>query len=295
VGAAGPARATSAATGYGPHLTVQATPRAFSNRTQAAVFLCYHSIALRGPGFLSVAPELLERQLHLLRSRGYRSGTAETLRAIKNGERLTARHVFLTFDDGYRDTFTTALPLLKAYGFTGTVFVLPPYLDEGARFDWPGLSDEARSDHPEVMRSMDWTMVGALVEAGWEVGSHTLRHPALPRLGDAELHEELVDSRRRISERMGKCDLVAYPFGMWSLRVAEATRAAGYSFGYSLPYSRPLQASSMAIPRIPIDYRDVGRRFAMKLQPNARRLYFMSRSIRTPRGRLRLRLKDRSG
>jgi len=230
-----------------------------------------------------VTPEAFERQLHLLRSRDYLSGTVETLRAIRGGGRLTRRHVFLTFDDGYRDNFTEALPLLEAYGFSATVFVLPPYVDRGADLDWPGLRDEARATFPEVMRSMDWTMVEALAEAGCEIGSHTLRHPRLPQLGDEELHQELLDSRRRVSERLGSCDLVAYPFGEWSARVAQASRAAGYSFGYSLPFSRPLRTSPMAIPRLPVDHRDDGERFALKLRPGVRRLYFLSRAVRARR------------
>jgi peptidoglycan/xylan/chitin deacetylase (PgdA/CDA1 family) len=61
-----------------------------------------------------------------------------------------------------------------------------------------------------------------------EFGSHTNLHRHLPGLPDEELRQELLDSRRRIAERLGSCDCLAYPFGEWDERVADAARAAGY-------------------------------------------------------------------
>jgi peptidoglycan/xylan/chitin deacetylase (PgdA/CDA1 family) len=252
---------------------VGAASTPLQNRSKVATFLCYHSVAEPGPAFLSVPPDAFERHLALLRRRNYRSGNPETLRRIAEGERPSARYVFISFDDGYRDNLTQALPLLREYGFTATFFVLPSYVDSGGPLDWPELG-VSRMKYPEVLRSMNWAMVESLVEAGCEVGSHTLRHAHLRELDDQALRHELCESRRRIAERLGRCETVAYPFGEWDPRVARAAGAAGYSFAFSLPCEAQLTASRMAIPRLTIDHRDSNGRYALKLTRTGRLLYF---------------------
>jgi len=241
------------------------------NRSGGAVFLCYHSIADDGPPFVSIRPEAFERHLALLRRLGFRSGTLADLAGLARGARPDAKLAFLTIDDGYRDTFTTARPLLDAYGFRALVFAIPPFLDGGAALSWPRVEDHVRS-HPEIMRSMDWEMAGTLAEEGHAIGSHTLSHPALPDLDDARLAHELAESRAEIARRIGSCDAVGYPFGLWTPRVADAARRAGYSYGFTLPYGAQRDADALTIPRLNVDHRDDERRFRQKLSPLYRRL-----------------------
>jgi peptidoglycan/xylan/chitin deacetylase (PgdA/CDA1 family) len=140
---------------------------------------------------------------------------------------------------------------------------MPPYLDDGRPL---GFADGARS--------IDWGMAEEMAQAGIEFGSHTLTHRALPDLGDEELAQELLDSRRAIQERLGACDALAYPFGAWDRRVEAAAARAGYAFGFTLPDGTQRRAGPLTIPRIDVDDRDRGRRFALKLSPVARRVLF---------------------
>jgi glycosyltransferase involved in cell wall biosynthesis/peptidoglycan/xylan/chitin deacetylase (PgdA/CDA1 family) len=240
-------------------------------RSRAAVFLCYHSIASGGPPFLSVDPDLFERQLGTLRRRGYRPGNVETLDRLADGDRPSGRYAFLTFDDGFLDNHATAMPLMQAYGFTGFLFVLPAHLDSGGPLDWPEVRAEA-AEYPHLMRSLSWPLVEQMAEAGWEIGSHTLSHPHLPRLDDEALAQELLDSRRRIAERLGSCVTLAYPFGEWDERVARAARAAGYKFAFTLPFGAQGKAGPLSIPRVSIDQRDREWRLTAKLSPAGRSL-----------------------
>lgn len=238
--------------------------RLLRNRSSRASFLCYHSIAPAGPRYLTIAADLFERQLALLRSRGLRSGGLGDLAAVAAGER-SGRLVFLTFDDGFRDNYETALPILRAAGERAFVFVLPPLVDNGAALAWPEVAAEHRR-HPETMRSVTWPMLEEMKEGGFEVGSHGLTHAHLPRLDGEALREELWESRARIRDRLGSCDTLAYPFGEWSPEVAAAARECGYRFAFSLPTGTGQRAASPhAIPRINVDYRDGGRRFEAKL------------------------------
>lgn len=244
--------------------------RLLRNRSSRASFLCYHSVAPEGPRYLTVSAELLERQLAALQARGLRSGGLSDLDAIVAGRRVDPT-VFLTFDDGFRDNHDTALPLLRAHGFGAFVFVLPPLVDAGAPLAWPEVAAD-RERYGDTMRSVTWEMLGEMKEGGFEVGSHGLTHAHLPRLGAEALREELWDSRARIRERLGSCDTLAYPFGEWSPAVAQAARECGYRFAFSLPTKQgQRRASAHSIPRINVDYRDDGARFAAKLSPLGKR------------------------
>lgn len=249
--------------------------RQLRNRSGGAVFLCYHSVAPQGPRYLTITADLFERQLALLRRRGMRGGDLAALGELAAG-RDPGPTVFLTFDDGFRDNYETVLPLLREYGFPAFVFALPPLLDSGGTFEWPEMVDDL-AQHAKTMCSVTWPMLEEMREGGFEVGSHTLSHPHLPRLVGEELREELWQSRLAIKERLGSCDTIAYPFGEWSPEVATAAVECGYSFAFTLPtVSGQHQATPLTIPRVNIDYRDDERRFAAKLSPWGRRLLLSS-------------------
>jgi peptidoglycan/xylan/chitin deacetylase (PgdA/CDA1 family) len=251
------------------------------NRSRRATFLCYHSIAAEGPRYLTVSAELFERQLAELQRRGLRSGGLPALAELAAGRRVEPT-VFLTFDDGFRDNYEAALPLLREYGFGAFVFVLPPLVDAGTPFEWPEVADD-RARFPSTMRSVTWSMLEEMKEGGFEVGSHTLSHPHLPALGGEALREELWESRARIRKRLGSCDSLAYPFGEWSAEVAAAARDCGYRFAFSLPtHGGQRGATPLSIPRINVDYRDDEGRLAGKLSPLGKRI-FLSPAAATAR------------
>jgi len=260
------------------------SPAVLRNRSGRAIFLSYHSIAEEGPRYLTVSPELFERQLDHYARRGLRSGDLADLRALTEGREAGAS-LFLTFDDGFADNYHAALPLLRAHGFGAFIFVLPPKVDDGGALDWPEIADQVAD--PSAVRSVDWAMLGEMKEGGFEVGSHTLSHPFLSELGDEELRQELLDSRRRIADRLGSCDTIAYPFGDWEPRVAIAAADCGYAFAFTQPTKiGQRQATPLSLPRVNIDYRDEGRRLDLKLAGAGRRL-LLSPRLTAMRRRLR--------
>jgi peptidoglycan/xylan/chitin deacetylase (PgdA/CDA1 family) len=266
---------------------------AFANRSREAVFLCYHSIADRGSRYLSLPPRIFEEQLAEMRRRGFRSGTLEDLGRLQRGDCLAGPTVFLTFDDGYLDNAETAMPLMREYGFTPVVFVLPRHLEDGGAFVWPEVADD-QAVHPEVMRSMTWAQVEELADEGARFGSHTLTHPHLTELDDARLAEELGESRALIEQRLGSCTSIAYPFGEANPTVERAAAEAGYAFGFTLPQGphRADAAGPLGIPRINVDERDGRRRFGLKFSALGRRLLLSdlgekARSVRDRAGALK--------
>jgi peptidoglycan/xylan/chitin deacetylase (PgdA/CDA1 family) len=218
-------------------------------------------------------PDVFERQLALLRRLGWCSGTTADLGRLLGGGRSERPTAFLTFDDGYADNERVAMPLMLEYGMAPIVFVLPRHVDEAAPLAWPETAEHHRR-YPDVMRSMDWAAVERMAEAGAEIGSHAMTHRSLPSLEPAALREELVDSRRRLLERFGRCDAIGYPFGDWTPAVAAAAGDAGYTFGFTIPRHGQPAAGRLAIPRVPVDHRDDEWRFRAKLSSAGRRLFF---------------------
>jgi len=189
-------------------------------RRPGTPILMYHQVGPPRPGSAlnrwRVAEEDLAWQLDLLLDRGYR-GVA--LRDLLEAPPPGARRAVLTFDDGYRGVFESALPALLRRGFKATVFVVADRL--GGVNDWDGETPG------EALLSAD--EIRALHGSGIEIGSHGATHRALTSLPDAELSREVAGSREALERILGaEVTSFSYPFGDFDDRVVEAVRRAGY-------------------------------------------------------------------
>ena len=223
--------------------------------------LCYHAVSERFPASLSVSPDAFRDQLGMLVRRGYRGETFSS--AI--GRPPDGRVLAVTFDDAYRSVVRRALPILAEYGLPATVFVPTAYIGVDGPMHWPGIDRWHGTPHEAELVPCSWPELEQLVEAGWEVGSHTRTHPRLPELPDGELMTELSESRRECEERLGiPCRSVAYPYGAVDRRVVDAVAAAGYSFAAELPGSFRGPPVPLRWPRVGIYHRDSRLRFQLK-------------------------------
>ncbi|RKN38066.1 polysaccharide deacetylase family protein [Streptomyces hoynatensis] len=214
----------------------------------------YHSVsyATPDPYRVTVTPDRLREQLAWLRRRGLRGvSVGELLRAREQGR--SARLVGLTFDDGYRDFLDYAVPLLRGHGCTATVFVLPGRLHGSNAWDAEGPR----------RRLLNAEGIRAAAAAGMEIGSHGLMHLSLPGLEDAALRHEVAHSRALLREITGGGIAgFCYPYGAVDRRVAEAVRAAGYS--YACAVNPRSLTGRYALPRIHVGESDTGRRLRTK-------------------------------
>jgi peptidoglycan/xylan/chitin deacetylase (PgdA/CDA1 family) len=192
-------------------------------------------------------------QMRELLRRGLAPGTADDVLADRG-----VLHV--TFDDAYRGLWRV-LPDLRQLGLSVTVFASSALADEGRPLDVPELTERTRAFQEEV-RTMTWNELREAASMGIEIGSHTVSHPHLTRLGDSELKRELELSKERIEHELGRpCRFLAYPYGEEDSRVRAAARAAGYAGAFAL---RARRGDPYAIPRVDI-YRSDGRlRFELK-------------------------------
>ncbi len=175
--------------------------------------LLYHAIgscvASDSYGF-SVPPARFAQQMEALRSR-------EDLEIVSltDGLRSTSRlRLAVTFDDGYKDTLTTAVPTLLQYRIPFTVFATPGLLGSSRDYLTPGELRE---------------VAGC---PGVTIGSHGLTHAPLSACADEALRQELEDSRRQLEDLLGRpVTALAYPHGSVDQRVRRAAAEAGYRVG----------------------------------------------------------------
>lgn len=252
------------------------------------IVLGYHAVSDDWPSSLAVDPACLEGQVRWLLDHGYR-GTTFLDAATSSADRTFA----VTFDDGYRSVLLEGLPVLERLGVPGTLFPNIAYLDSEELKVGPALQPWLDSHHRHELESLTWDEVRTLAGKGWEIGSHTLTHPYLTRTSDEELERELVESKRRLEQELGRtCETLAYPSGDHDERVVAAAAGAGYRFAATLPRRFPATPRPLVWPRISISRDDTMLRFRFKVSRLVRRI--RRSRVWTHADDLRLRLETRS-
>ncbi len=160
---------------------------------------------------LAVPPALFEQQVAWLIEHGYTTVTMEHLaRCMRGQARCPAKPVALTFDDGYADAYTAALPILRKYQATATFYLVTEFIGQ------PGY--------------LTWAQVRALHRSGMEIGAHTLSHADLPYLAPLTAYREMSLARVSIGREIGApVRSFCYPYGHYTLELAEAARRTGYT------------------------------------------------------------------
>lgn len=180
--------------------------------------IMYHSITQPANDY-QLSPETFERDLQYLTQHGYESVSVAELVAYTKGEGDLPEHpVLLTFDDGFYNNLSDALPLLEKYGMCAVISIVGRYTDEIAPAD-PGVP---------AYSYLTWEDVQTLLDSGRiEIGSHTWDlHANRQRAGcsimlgedpddyAAMLREDLTQLQTRATEMTGCTpDIFAYPFG----------------------------------------------------------------------------------
>jgi len=207
---------------------------------------------------LVMSPEHLESQIRMLQRIGYSFVTADDL--VDTGADRPPAHgtAVLTFDDGWADALTVALPVLERCRVRATFYVNPGLW--GAQHHEIGGAAGRLLAEPEAR---------ALVDAGMDLGCHSFTHADLRGLSDAALAAEVAQGRAGVEAITGReCRTFAYPFGAHDARVEAAVRHAGFALAFAwLP--GPWRAA--AAPRLPAPTRHGGGRLLLKLLGIGRR------------------------
>lgn len=154
---------------------------------------------------LSVEIDNFSEEMQYLYDEGYDS--------ISLGELFNAsdkKTVVLTFDDGYKDVYENAYPIMKEYNLTGTVFVITDFVGNDGYMSWSDLKK--------------------LSDAGWKIESHTESHPNLTNISAEDAWQQIYNSKIEVEANIG--DIVtffSYPAGKYNDEVVDLVKKAGYS------------------------------------------------------------------
>lgn len=188
--------------------------------------LMYHSISsYASPRFRPciVSPEMFDEHLSYLEQYHYTPITVtQFVQAMaRGGDGLPPLPVILTFDDGYADFYTIALPALQRHGFIATLYVVTAFVGGTSR--WVQHMGEG------MRPILTWDQLAEISASGIECAAHTHTHRPLDMLPPVIVRDEIVHSKELLEEHLGQqVSSFAYPYGYYSARVRQIVRAAGY-------------------------------------------------------------------
>ena len=173
-----------------------------------------------------VTVEQFEEQMKYLKKKGYETVTFKDLLNNRYKQRFDKdkKWIMLTFDDGYKDNYENAFPILKKYQFKGIIYIL-----DGIEYNkW----DVENSENPEKRFTlMNRDELLEMQNYGIEFGGHTCTHPRLTELSLEETKIEVINSKFNIEKTIGRELLsFAYPYGSLNEEIKKIPKEIGYRF-----------------------------------------------------------------
>ena len=199
--------------------------------------------------------------MEFLSGNGYAAvGLEEALQSLSSGEDTT-NCVVITFDDGFRDFYSVAYPILRKFGFIATVFVATGLIND-QRLQWKDAE------------LMTWAEVRELQMLGIQFGSHTVSHLELEKLSENQIEREVGQSKQTLEDKLGvPIKSFAYPYAFpehnraFTKRLAEILESYGYENGVSTVIGRARSGGNrFFLPRLPVNTWDGLRLFQAKLE-----------------------------
>lgn len=238
--------------------------------------LLYHKID-RPPGDARVRggytpPGRFAKQMAYLKKQGFNFYTASKLiEYYREHGSFPPNALALTFDDGWKDNYTNAFPILKRLQIPATIFIIPSCIGTvSALAQAEGESGRAHLSREEIL---------LMAEHGIEFGSHSMSHRLLPEISPAEARFEIEESKRQIEAMLQKpCKVFAYPAGFFTDEARRIAEEAGHIAAFSTLYGPEDTPDVYALNRIEILRRERFLfQFARKVRPlcTARRSIFM--------------------
>ena len=182
------------------------------NTSSGVPILCYHGVLDEPWGIqnLFVRVSEFEAQMKYLADNGYTTLFASQINEANQYD----KPVIITFDDGYKDVYTNAFPILKKYNLKANIYIISGWLNGDVYMTTSDLQEMAAS--PLI-----------------EVGSHTVNHKALATLSVSDIEYEMKESQATLQQLTGKkIDVIAYPTGSFDSRVIEIGQKY-YKYGLS--------------------------------------------------------------
>ncbi|UPO96400.1 polysaccharide deacetylase family protein [Cetobacterium somerae] len=173
-----------------------------------------------------VTVEQFEEQMKYLKKKGYETVTFKDLLNNRYKQRFDKdkKWIMLTFDDGYKDNYENAFPILKKYQFKGIIYVL-----DGIEYNKWDVDNPGNPEKRFTLMNQDELL--EMQNYGIEFGGHTSTHPRLAELSTEQVKSEIINSKSNIEKIIGRELLsFAYPYGSLNEEVKRIPQEAGYKF-----------------------------------------------------------------
>jgi peptidoglycan/xylan/chitin deacetylase (PgdA/CDA1 family) len=224
--------------------------------------LMYHSIAAMPKGTvmrsLHVPPKLFKLQMWLLKIMGYQGLSMSKLQPYLTGDKV-GKVVGITFDDGFQNNLTYALPILIKFGFSATCYIISQKI--GGINEWDldkGIDENPLMDESEIK---EW------IKNGMEIGSHSQNHVRLSECNIEVATTEIEQSRVDLEAQFGcTVEHFCYPYGSFNDEIVAITKNTGYITATTVTRGRSKSGDNpLVLPRVPITHRTFLHLFIMKI------------------------------
>ncbi|RJX18266.1 MAG: polysaccharide deacetylase family protein [Ammonifex sp.] len=191
------------------------------------VILMYHKVnpdPREGGLGLRVPPSKFDWQMKYLKTRGFTVIDMDSACFyLRYGRPLPPKPVVITFDDGYRDNYLFAWPILKKYGFCATVYHV---VNATGGYNF---FDADRGSQPRSSM-LGWNEIREMTASGTiTFGAHTLDHRPLTKVGPEEASRQIFGAKEVLEQELGRpVNHFCYPYGDYNREVSEMVKAAGF-------------------------------------------------------------------
>jgi len=226
------------------------TLRPLTQNHRPIPILVYHQIdeaPEKGRPFRSlyVAPRAFARQMAWLKALGYTGLSMSALMPYLRGEK-TGKVVGITFDDGYLNNLTNALPVLARQGFSSTCYVVSGLM--GQTNIWDEKIGIVQTPLMNEAQLLQWAA------GGQELGSHTHQHINLQASTDSDSTADIQQGKAALEAITGlAADHFCYPYGHFEDRHVDMAIDAGFVTATTTQRSRCQSGTDlMHLPRVPV-------------------------------------------
>ncbi|MBI4437187.1 MAG: polysaccharide deacetylase family protein [Candidatus Omnitrophica bacterium] len=247
---------------------LQAVARRFVHPRYPLRILLYHSISDTWEDDLSVPVEAFREQMAYLADHYHVIPLEEACRRLEEGDPFSEKTVVMTFDDGYRDNFDRAYPILEKFRLPATIFLLIGGI--GTEKRWP--PDAGEPHGPLDHELLSWEEVQQMQRGGLVTfGSHTMSHALFSDLSPQQAREEISTSKRLLEEKLGKgLYAFTYPFGT-ALEATDSVKHLVRESGFYCACTAMIGGNGkgsdlFALRRTPIEWSDGMDLFKKKLE-----------------------------
>ena len=191
-------------------------------------------------------PRRFTRQMRYLKQEGFIFYSAsELIEHYREQGSFPPNGITITFDDGWRDNYTNAFPVLRDLGIKATIFLVSSCIDQ--------ISSKAQAKGEAARAHLSREETLEMSRYGIEFGSHSLNHQLLHRIPLSEIKLEVEKAKRQIEELLQKpCKVFAYPAGHYTSEAQRVIENAGHIAAFSTCYGPTDHLDLYAINRIEI-------------------------------------------